>query len=75
MQKIEGDNYDDSKETQMDIDGASQEQSSVPEKNFLEKGPKEENVTAVCSSWYITTKSCSNVSSTIDRKLNVMLRF
>ena len=73
--KYRDDNYDGSEETQMDINGATQKQLSVPEKKFLRKRPKEENVTAVCSSWYITTKSCSNVSSTIDRKLNFMLRF
>ena len=31
------DNYDDSEETQMDTNGATQEHSSVSEKNFLEK--------------------------------------
>ena len=68
--KSSNDNYDNSEKIQMKIDDATQEWSSVSEKNFLEKRPKEKNVTAVCSSSYVTTKSCSNVSSTVDRKLD-----
>ena len=48
---------DDSYESQMDTDGATQEHSSVSENISLEKRPNEVNVTAVCSSSYVTTNS------------------
>ena len=64
----------DSYESQVDTDGATQEHSSVSENTFLEKRPNEVNVTAVCSSSYVTTNSCSNVSSTVDQKLDLILR-
>ena len=71
--KRRDDNYGDSEKTQMGTNSDTEEDSSVSEKNFLEKRPKEENATEVCFSSYVTTKSCSNVSSTVNQKLDLIL--
>ena len=63
----------DSYESQVDTDGATQEHSSISENISLEKRPNEVNVTAICSSSYVTTNSSSNVSSTVDQKLDLIL--
>ena len=55
--KSRHDNYDDSEETQIDIDYATQELSSVSDE-LSGKRPEEENVTAVCSTSYVTTNDC-----------------